>query len=183
MSTDDKDDRFAAMSLVDRMTLGYSVEQFLYHEADLLDRRCYREWLSLVAEDIHYWMPIRRTVTLANLDREFTKLGDMAFFDDNYADLKMRVEKLYTGSSWSEDPPSRTRHLIANVQIKDIESDIVSVSSAFHLHRSRLEATVDNFYGRRDDKLRKVGDSFQLVERHIFLDQTLIDATNMSSLF
>ena len=96
--------------LSEQMALTYRVEQFLYHEADLLDRRCYREWFELVAEDIHYWMPIRRTVTLAYIEREFTKPGDMAYFDDDYRDLEMRVEKFYTGSSWSEDPPSRTRH-------------------------------------------------------------------------
>ena len=28
-------------------------------------------------------MPIRRTVTIANADSEFTKPGDMAFFDDD----------------------------------------------------------------------------------------------------
>jgi 3-phenylpropionate/cinnamic acid dioxygenase small subunit len=173
----------AQLSINERMMLSYQVEQFLYHEADLLDRRRYREWFELVAEDVHYWIPIRRTVTLANIDREFTKLGDMAFFDDDYSDLKMRVEKLYTGASWSEDPPSRTRHFVANVQLTNIEDDVVSVQSAIHLFRSRLENVTDDFYGRREDKLRRHGQSFQLVQRHVYLDHTIIDATNLSSLF
>ena len=183
MTTDGHSSRFNDLPLNERLELSHEVEQFLYHEADLLDRRCYREWLALVADDVHYWMPIRRTVTLDNLDREFTKPGAVAYFDDDHADLSMRVEKIYTGSSWSEDPPSRTRHLVSNVQIIDLDADLVSVRSAFHLHRSRLQDVVDDFYGRRDDKLRRIGQTFQLVERHIFLDHTVIDATNMSILF
>ena len=167
----------------ERMLLQYRVEQFLYHEADLLDRRAYREWFALVAQDIHYWMPIRRTVTLRNIEREFTAPGAMAYFDDDYNDLKMRVEKLYTDSSWSEDPPSRTRHFVSNVQILDCTEDLVSVRSSFHLYRSRFEGVSENFCGRRDDALRHDGEGFQLARRHVFLDHTVIQSTNLSTIF
>ncbi|HEX3406496.1 MAG TPA: aromatic-ring-hydroxylating dioxygenase subunit beta, partial [Caulobacteraceae bacterium] len=83
----------AGASLADRAILQYEVEQFLYAEAALLDARQYREWLALIADDIHYWMPIRRTVTLSDLDLEFTKPGDMAYFDDDRIMLEMRVRK------------------------------------------------------------------------------------------
>lgn len=72
---------------MDRMALQYQVEQFLYHEADLLDRRSYREWFALVDEDIHYWMPLRRTVTQRNIEREFTKPGDVGV-------LRRRLQRL-----------------------------------------------------------------------------------------
>lgn len=174
---------WSALPVQERMLLQYRVEQFLYHEADLLDRRLYREWFALVAQDVHYWMPIRRTVTLNNIDREFTRIGGMSFFDDDYNDLRMRIEKLYTGSSWSEDPPSRTRHLVSNVQILDWDGATVSVRSAIHLLRSRLEGITDSFHGRREDLLRVADDSFQLAQRHVYLDHTVIQATNLSSLF
>lgn len=175
--------RWQQGSLAERMQLQYRVEQFFYDEAELLDQRQYRQWFELVAQDVHYWMPIRRTVTLRNIDKEFTRPGDMAFFDDDYNDLRMRVEKLYTGSSWSEDPPSRTRHLVSNVRITGFDGVMVSVSSAFHLLRTRLEGVADSFHGRRDDKLRLDGERFAIVQRHIFLDHTVIRATNLSSLF
>ena len=35
------------------------VEQFLYREARWLDERRFHEWLELLTEDIHYWMPVR----------------------------------------------------------------------------------------------------------------------------
>jgi 3-phenylpropionate/cinnamic acid dioxygenase small subunit len=173
----------AKSGLAERIALHFLVEQFLFHEADLLDQRRFRDWLELVDADVHYWMPIRRTVTARDVDREFTRPGDMAYFDDDHNDLRMRVEKLYTGSSWSEDPPSRTRHFVGNVQITAVDGDLVSVRSSLHLYRSRLEGVTDNFSARREDRLRRAGDSFRIVQRHIYLDHTVIHATNLSNLF
>jgi len=171
------------LDLAERVQLQFEVEQFLYEEAALLDARRYRDWLGLVADDIHYWMPIRRTVTLADIDREFTKQGDMAFFDDDKEMLEMRVKKLEAGSAWSEDPPSRSRHFVTNVRITAVEGDEVTVDVCFHLYRTRLETEVDSWIGRRTDLLRRHGASFRLARRHLFLDQTLIRSTNMSTIF
>ncbi|MBP7648219.1 MAG: 3-phenylpropionate/cinnamic acid dioxygenase subunit beta [Phenylobacterium sp.] len=169
--------------LLQRVLLQHEVEQFLYAEAALLDARRYRDWLELVAEDVEYWMPLRRTVTNADIDREFTKPGEVAYFDDDYAFLQMRVKKLEAGSAWSEDPPSRSRHFVSNVRILDVADDEVTLEACFHLYRTRLERDVDSWIGRRVDVLRRHGDSFQLAKRHLFLDQTVIQSTNMSTIF
>ena len=171
------------MTLSDRALLQYQIEQFLYEEAALIDAQNYREWFSLVTEDIHYWMPIRRTVTRSDRDREFTKPGDMAFFDDDYRLLEMRVKKLEASSAWSEDPPSRSRHFVSNVRILDVADDDITVDVCFHLYRTRLNSEVDSWIGHRTDVLRRFGTTFRLAKRHIFLDQTLILAKNMSTLF
>lgn len=173
----------ARLDIAERVQLQFEVEQFLYEEAALLDARRYRDWLGLLADDIHYWMPIRRTVTLADIDREFTKQGDMAFFDDDRELLEMRVKKLEAGSAWSEDPPSRSRHFVTNVRITGVDGDEVTVDVCFHLYRTRLETEVDTWIGRRTDVLRRHGLSFRLARRHLFLDQTLIRSTNMSTIF
>lgn len=171
------------LDIAERVQLQYEVEQFLYDEAALLDARRYRDWLGLLADDIHYWMPIRRTVTLADIEREFTKPGDMAFFDDDRELLEMRVKKLEAGSAWSEDPPSRSRHFVTNVRITGVEGDEITVDVCFHLYRTRLETEVDSWIGRRTDVLRRQGAGFRLARRHLFLDQTLIRSTNMSTIF
>jgi biphenyl 2,3-dioxygenase beta subunit len=165
------------------LLLQYEVEQFYYQEAALLDERRFEEWLELLTSDVHYWMPIRRTVTLANADREFTKPGDMAFFDDDKALLAARVRKLATGSSWSEDPPSRTRHMIANVRVLAEAGDELVVESNFHLYRTRLDSEEDSWIGRRRDRLRRVAGELRIAERHIFLEQTLILSRNLSNFF
>src|SRR5262245_28383885 len=128
-------------------------------------------------------MPSRRSVTQSGIVREFTKQGDMAFFGDDRAILEMRVKKLEAGSAWSEDPPSRSRHFVSNVRVVSVAGADIAAEVCFHLYRTRLNTEVSSWVGRREDVLRKTPDGLRLARRHIFLDQTLILSTNMSTLF
>lgn len=173
----------ASPGLSEKMVLQYEVEQFLYRESALLDDRRFGEWLALIADDIHYWMPIRRTVTVENLRLEYAGPDGMAYFDDDRTDLRMRVEKLQSNSAWSENPPSRTRHLVSNVRILEVKGAEITLEAAIHLYRSRLNDKIDHWIGKRRDGLRRVEGGFQIFRRHIFLDQTVVLSTNFSSLF
>ena len=44
--------------------LKQDVEDFLYREMELLDERRFEEWLELFAEDLVYFMPMRRNTLL-----------------------------------------------------------------------------------------------------------------------
>ena len=46
-------------------SLRCEVEDFYYAEAELLDNRQFREWFTLLADDIRYWMPIRHNPSSA----------------------------------------------------------------------------------------------------------------------
>jgi len=173
----------SAMSVQDRMTLQFEVEQFLFEEAELLDARCFAEWLNLLTDDIHYWMPIRRTTQAREVHREFTEPGGMAFFDDDKNVLQMRVDRLAVGRAWAEDPPSRTRRLITNVRVLETNGDEVKVAANFKLYRTRLNSEEDSWIGRREDVLRRIDGEFKLAKRSIFLEQTVILSQNMSNLF
>lgn len=166
--------------------LQHEVEQFLYAEADLLDDRLFDEWLALLADDIHYWMPVRANRLARELDREFSAAGEAAFFDENKAHLEQRVQRLHTGMAWAEDPPSRTRHFVTNVRISPRATDgELDVTSNFILYRTRLEREMDLFAGKRIDVLRRVDSAFgwQIAKRTILLDQSTLLAKNLSSFF
>ncbi len=165
------------------MRLRFEAEEFLFYEAELLDARRFNEWLELLADDIHYWMPIRRTTQAKEVDLEFTKPGGMAFFDDDKDILKMRVQRLSVGRAWAEDPPSRTRRLITNLRISEVKDNEITVLSNFKLYRTRLNSEEDSWIGRREDVLRRRDNSFELAQRHIYLEQTVILSQNMSNLF
>jgi biphenyl 2,3-dioxygenase beta subunit len=177
MSVDIAPERVAAM------VRHYEVERFLYDEAALLDARRFEEWLELFADDARYFMPIRRTRTRDDLDREFTQPGEMAFFDDTKGTLGRRVKKLATGRSWSEDPPSRTRHLITNVRIVDVRGDELDVESNFHLYRTRLKSEETSWIGSRRDTLRTLEGSYRIAKRTIYLEQTVLLSSNLSNFF
>jgi biphenyl 2,3-dioxygenase beta subunit len=171
------------LSLHERMLLTFEVEEFLYREASLLDERRLDEWLALCTDDIHYWMPIRRTMNVKDLDSEFTRPGAMAYFDDDKRTLGMRIQRLAVGKAWAEDPPSRTRHVVTNVRVLSTDGTELRVASNFMLYRTRLNSEEDSWIGRRDDVLRRENGALKLARRHIYLDQTVILAQNMSNLF
>ena len=79
------------------------------------------------------------------------------------------------------DAPSR--RLGEALHRLEARGDEVTVELCFHLYRTRLETEVDSWIGRRTDVLRRHANSFRLARRHLFLDQTLIRSTNMSTIF
>ena len=174
---------YDALGMQERMLLKFEVEDFLYHEASLLDERRLEEWLALCTDDIHYWMPIRRTTTVKEVANEFTKPGGMAYFDDDKRTLALRVQRLQVGRAWAEDPPSRTRHIVTNVRVLDVDAADIKVAVNFQLYRTRLDSEEDSWIGRREDVLRRDNGALKLARRHIFLDQTVILSQNMSNLF
>src|SRR5215475_13100244 len=161
----------------------YEVERFYYDEAALLDAHRYQEWLALFTDDARYFMPIRRTRMQRERDREFTRPGEMAFFDDDKMLLGTRVAKLETGRSWAEDPPSRTRHLITNIRVVKDEGGRLEVESNFHVYRTRLNSEETSWIGSRRDVLRRVGGSFLIADRNIFREQTVLLSRNLSNYF
>jgi biphenyl 2,3-dioxygenase beta subunit len=171
------------LSLQEQMLIRFEVEEFLFREASLLDERRHEDWLALLTDDIHYWMPIRRTTTAKEVANEFTRPGGMAFFDDDKKTLSLRVQRLAVGRAWAEDPPSRTRRLITNTRILLLEEQEITVAVNFQLYRTRLNSEEDCWIGRREDLLRRVDGKLKLARRHIFLEQTVILSQNMSNLF
>ena len=164
--------------------LQHEIEQFYYVEAALLDDGDFHGWLAILAEDIHYWMPTRYNRTRRERALDTSRENELAFFDDDKASLAMRVKRLDTGMAWAEDPPSRTRHLVTNVQIRPRQAaGEYDATSAFLLYRTRLETDLNIFAGRREDVLRKTADGWQIARRKIILDQNVVLAKNLSVLF
>ena len=161
----------------------HEIEQFYFHESGLLDDRRFDEWIDLFTDDAEYFMPIRRTMSGNDIGREFTKPGEIAFFDDDKKLLASRIKKLGTGRSWSEDPPSRTRHLITNVTVLSDDGTEMEVRSNFHVYRTRLHRELDNWVGHRVDRLRRGENGLMIANRVIYIDQTILDSANLSVFF
>lgn len=166
--------------------LQHEIEQFLYREAALLDRRQYAEWGKLLAEDLRYFMPLRTSRTVRNEKAEFSADDEFCSFDDNVTAMRGRIRKLLTDVSWSENPASKTRHVVSNVivTVTDVPGTY-EVSLAFILYRNRAERQVDIWAGERRDVLRRVDSEmgFQIAKRTILLDQSTILSNNLSVFF
>lgn len=184
MATIEKAAVQSAPVVLEDLLIQHQVEQFLYREAALLDARQFHDWYDLLADDLDYWMPVRSTRARGDEANEFAKRGEGAFFDETKDHIGERVRKLDTGYSWSEDPPSRTRHFVSNVRIiEKTRAGELTVECAFMVYRTRLARDEDMWVGRRVDVLRPVGDSFQIAKRHLFLDHVSLSAKNLSIFF
>lgn len=160
------------------------VEQFLYREARLLDERRFHEWLELLTDDARYWMggrsnrypksskPIAIFDPEPYLEDDLTQGGELAILDETKETLARRVARLETGMAWAEDPPSRTRHLSANLEVRSAEAvSELKVYCNFIVYRSRAETEQDFHVGARRDVLRRVDGALKITGRKLTLDQ------------
>jgi 3-phenylpropionate/cinnamic acid dioxygenase small subunit len=172
------------------------VEQFLYREARLLDERRFHEWVALFTDDAHYWMAGRsnlypkRSKAISILDPEryieddTAREDELAILDEDKATLEGRVARLDTGMAWAEDPPSRTRHMISNIEVEPGDSeDEIKVYSNFIVYRSRAGSEEDFYVGARQDVLRRVDGTWKIARRKMTLDQNVLSAKNVSIFF
>ena len=179
----DKDER------ITRLLLKEEIEQFLYLEADLLDERRYEDWLALVADDVRYWMPMRRNVKVGEPEREFTRAGqDINWFDEGKETLTRRVKQILTGMHWAEEPVSRISHMVSNVRLVEVnpswaEAAEVSVKCRFLIYRNRVETETDILVGKREDLLRRADGQWRIARRKIVLDQNVLLTKNLTFFF
>ena len=172
------------------------VEQFMYREARLLDSRRFDDWLELLTEDIKYWMPMRSNRYPANSkaisildgsryeESELSGENDLAIMDEDKDSLTRRIRRLDSGMAWAEDPPSRTRHFVSNIEVEAGSRDNeLKVYSNFIMYRTRGETEQDFYVGSREDVLRREEGQLRVAYRKVVLDQTVLLAKNVSNFF
>jgi 3-phenylpropionate/cinnamic acid dioxygenase small subunit len=162
--------------------LQLDVEQFYYREARLLDNRQYQSWLALCSESIHYVMPARTNPLVDNSERgnesmisierelEGADSTGTPIRNETYPYLMLRVERSFKPNAWAENPPARTRRIVGNIEILDVQNDRLSVTSAFHLHYSRPGSENFLYAGQRRDVLLRGEDGYKILDRVIIMD-------------
>ncbi len=136
------------------------VESFLYREARLMDENAYDEWLSLWADDALYWVP-------CNVDDPDPNLQVSAVYDDRRR-LEERIVRLRDGPAYAQDPKSRMRRVISNIEIEESAGGEITIYSNFVLAELR-RGQQDVFAGRAIHKLRRDGDSFKIAFKKVLL--------------
>jgi 3-phenylpropionate/cinnamic acid dioxygenase small subunit len=173
-------------SRLDAQVLRLEVEDFLHYEAELVDDRRYDEWLGLFAEDLQYRMPIVRNLAASQISAEYlTGRLDVSWFDEGKETLATRVAQVQTGVHWSEEPLSRTSHLVTNVRVLSATPSIqdaqeVEVSCKFLVHRNRNTSDQDMLIGKRVDALRRNGEAWSIHKRTIYITQPVLLANSLS---
>lgn len=171
-----------------------SLERFYYHEARLLDNRQYQQWLALLTEDVQYRMPSRVNVMVNNrergaeemisVERELEGAESMGcpIREENYIHLMIRVERAYKVNSWSENPPARTRRIVGNIELMNIEGELYSVLSNFHLYYARPGGENFIYSGQRRDQLLSEDGNYRIQLREVIMDYANIDVPTLGLL-
>lgn len=116
------------------------IEEFLFHEAALLDDWRLQDWLALLTDDAQYLVP--------SLDSRHADPRDTLFLiADDRKNLESRVRQLLSGATWSENPRSRTRRLVSNVRVLDSSNDETHATANFAVWRFQMDQT-DAYVGR-----------------------------------
>ena len=156
------------------------IVEWLYREARMLDNGEFAAWFELMTTDIVYEMPTR-TAVMPNEGSGFH--ADFGFFAESHSSMQLRVKRLGTSQAWAEQPRSRTRHFVSNVLIDRTADGVFTVTSAFMVTRIRSHRSYDFFTGERVDLLRREDGALKLARRTILLDQTVLEAHNLSLFF
>ncbi|MFV0373861.1 aromatic-ring-hydroxylating dioxygenase subunit beta [Microbacterium sp.] len=177
------DDAIDGMRLADMQT-HFEVTQFYNLEAEVLDDGRFADWLEMLAADVHYWAPIRTNRLRRQQALSVAAPGESAFYDETRESLAWRIRRYDSGMAWAEDPPSRTRHLISNVSVREREDGLLQSRSAFIVYRNRLHTEVDIYAGGRTDLLRRTGlHGFEIAKRTILFEQNVLLMKNISTFF
>jgi len=139
------------------------IEDFLFHEADLLDSWRLDDWLGLLTADVTYYVPPNDKPDADHRTTLFT-------IADDATRLRERIIRLKDPNCHAEFPPSRTRRMISNVRITGIDGDVISVAANFTIHRLRRGGDARQYVGHYRYKLRREGDALKIAERRAVLD-------------
>ena len=126
--------------------LHHQVEQFLYKQADLLDRKEWQAWIDLFAPDGIYWMPPDASYK--------TWDGQPAIFAEDKNLMNVRMGRVLHPDAWSQRPQWGTNHVVSNVVIEKSSPKEVLVRSRFHMMEMRRD-DIRHFAGSYSHQLVK----------------------------
>ncbi len=157
------------------------VRAFQIREIRLLQDGKFREWFGLFTDDLRYWMPMVRV--RETREEMVSGEGELAYFDDNFETLRLRVERLYSKLAWTEIPPSRTRYFVQLMAVTEEPSGELRVLSNYLISQARNERDQVVFFGERDDVLRRVDGELRIASRRVVIDNNVLGAKNLSIFF
>ena len=111
------------------------VQDFVQAEARLLNQARYQDWLALFAEDGRYWVPLGG-------DTQSESDVHNALANEDRLLLTLRVERLLAGRAHSQQPASRSAHVLQMPQVDVCNDHHAEVYTPFTYVESRGEQQI-----------------------------------------
>jgi 3-phenylpropionate/cinnamic acid dioxygenase small subunit len=130
-------------------------EQFLFHEAQLLDTQRFEEWLALFTEDATYWVPLEHS------QKDPHETASLIYDDRTL--LELRVKQFRHPRAHARAPLARTVHQVGNIVVDDLTVRSTLTVIEFRNEKQRFWA------GLVEHRLRRERDSFRIARKRIDL--------------
>lgn len=166
--------------------LHWEIERFLVAEAAHMDAGRYTDWLAMLHDDFVYRVPVpvsREDPTLGRHDEV------MEFANESKSFLTMRFSRLSSDFAWAEHPAAFIRHFVSNVRIEpaaesaDTRNPTWLVTTNVLVTRARLPEPPVLASAERRDIIERVGESFLLRRRDVFLDAEVPNESQLGVIF
>ena len=137
-----------------------NIEQFLYHEARLLDTGQLEAWLELFTEDATYWVPLEK-------DQSDPAETSSIIHDDRTL-LELRVKQARHPRAHARLPLARTVHQVGNIVVASQDAFETTVNSTLQLVEFRNEK--QRLWGALvEHRLRRKNGSFKIAHKRVDL--------------
>ena len=150
------------------------VEDFLYHEARLLDTQRYEEWLELFTDDATYWVPLEQ-----NQNDPFET---SSIIHDDRTLLGLRVQQARHPRAHARLPLARTVHQVGNVMVLSEQGGKLKVASTLNLIEWRQEK--QRIWGALvEHDLRRANGGFRIARKRVDLVNSEAELDGIAILF
>jgi 3-phenylpropionate/cinnamic acid dioxygenase small subunit len=152
--------RRAVAALNSDASLQQRVEQFLFHQSELLDCKHWGGFIDLFAADGVYWMPVTAEQT--------EWLDSPSIFAEDKRMMEIRMGRVTHPNAWSQAPQWGTSHLVGNVVLESVSEEELLVRSRFQMVELRRDA-LRHFAGTYRHPLTRLGDEFKIALQRVDL--------------
>jgi 3-phenylpropionate/cinnamic acid dioxygenase small subunit len=152
--------RGALIASAPASSLQQQVEQFLFHQSELLDGKHWSAYIDLFAADGVYWMPVSADQT--------EWLDSPSIFAEDRHMMEIRMGRVTHPNAWSQAPQWGTSHLLGNIVIESATDTEIRVRSRFQMMELRRD-DVRHFAGTYRHTLVHSGDDFRIAVQRVDL--------------
>ena len=151
-----------------------NVEQFLFHEARLLDTGQLESWLDLFTDDATYWVPLE--------PGQEDGIETSSIIHDDRTLLGLRVRQARHPRAHARLPLARTIHQIGNIRIENEEKNELTVQSTLILVEFRSEK--QRVWGAQvEHRLRRAGGDWKIARKRVDLVNSEAELDGIAILF
>ena len=151
-----------------------NVEQFLFHEARLLDTGQLESWLDLFTDDATYWVPLE--------PGQKDGIETSSIIHDDRTLLELRVKQARHPRAHARQPVARTIHQIGNIRIENEGQNELTVQSTLILVEFRSEK--QRVWGAQvEHRLRRAGSDWKIAHKRVDLVNSEAELDGIAILF